>query len=156
MTTTANLIPPILTDADRRWALDQVPASAALGDGRADTTATPLGPALDWRWFVDREARAFGRYFVNERKTPGDWSRLWRRGWWPKAEPWKFGPRPPAPASHPFWKRGSVGFRLALGLADPAERALFERIGVAQFRPEDPRAAEIRAALAQQDTGGAA
>lgn len=156
MTTTANLIAPIVTDADRRWALEQCPPHAALGDGRTYTTTTPLGPVLDWAWFVDREAKAFARYFTHARKTPGDWSRIWRRGWWPKAEPWKFGPRPTAPAAFPYWNRGSVGFRLALGLTTPAERALFERIGVAQFRHDDPRVGEIRAALEQQRNRGSA
>jgi len=154
VTVLADLIPPVVAEADRQWALDQRPAGAALGDGRSDATATPQGPALCWRWFVLREVRAFELYFANERKTRGDWSRLWRRGWWPKAEPWKFGPRPRAPTTHPFWHSGTEGFRLALSLATPAERKLWERICVAQLPPEDPRVVEIRNAIEAAQSEG--
>ncbi len=146
----ADLVPPLVTEADMRWAIDQRPANAALGAGRSATALAPQGPALDWRWFVQREMRAFERYFAGECKTRGDWSRLWRRGWWPKAEPWKFVPRPTSPASHPYWKVGSAGFRLALCLATPVERKLFEKIGVAQFRPDDPRVVTITQAIEGQ------
>jgi len=146
---------PIVTDIDRRWALDQKPAWARLhnsvsedfgeivDDGQwldAEKGNRVEGPA--WFDFVTGEIERFERYFSGQRKTYAEWSSLWRNGWWPKRrEDWAFKNKPKE--FQPFFRAGSAEFVTALALATAAERQMWSRFGVAQFRPDDPRLAKI-------------
>ena len=135
------LCAPVVTNTDRAWSEGQRPAWAPPG-------FPPEGErqkVLHWGWFVADQAERFERYFAHERKAAGDWSRLWRAAWWPKADPLKLYPRlvpksAPDRRPHPFWKAGTPGFEAVLALATPRERWLWRRIGVAQLAPDDPRA----------------
>lgn len=169
-----DLRPPIVTDVDRKWALDQCPPWAVVGGDEAD--ADEPGEIIDetefersarlkakrerpkvfrWDWFVDDQADSFERFFKHERKSSADWSGLWRRSWWPKADPRKRLPRsmskliPTKP--HPFARKGTPAFAVALKLANETERKLFVRVGVAQFAPDDPRAEKLVAVLAKSE-----
>lgn len=166
--------PPIVTNIDRKWALDQCPDWADLGGAEMDAadaggeaaeviheTATERRQRLAakrqnpkrfrWDWFVDDQVASFERFFAAERRSLEEWSRLWRRGWWPQADPRK-GRLPKSVAKiipsepHPFFKRGDARFSAALGVATPAERRVWLRYGVAQFRPSDPRLKTISGA----------
>ena len=68
--------PPIVTDANRQWAIDQKPES---WDAEA--------PHLDWETHVAEQAERFERHFGDDRKPAAEWSGLWRRVWWPKWTP---------------------------------------------------------------------
>ena len=155
---------PIVTDADRKWALDQCPPWAAkTGPDEefpelVDNPETPRNakqPVFRWDWFVADQAESFERYFKHDRKTLDDWSGLWRRSWWPKADPRKRLPKTMAKLiptkPHPFARKGTPAFAVALKLANEDERKIFVRVGVAQFAPDDPRAATLMAVLAKND-----
>jgi hypothetical protein len=147
---------PLVTDIDKQWALDQCPAFAyrskndVLDDGDGEIVdETPFERSLrlkakpdllDWDWYVEDQIARFQRFFCHERKTFGDWSRLWRRSWWPKADPAILSPRYGSKEPHPFVRRGDPGYAAALAVATPDERRVFERIGIVQFKPDDPRA----------------
>lgn len=162
--------PPIVTDIDRKWALDQCPTWATIGGGEA--ADEPAGEIVDetdferatrlkakreapavfrWDWFVDDQIASFERFFRAELKSPDEWSKLWRKGWWPKADPRKRLPKTMAkivPSEpHPFAKIGTSAFALGMRLATEGERRVFRRIGVVQFKPDDPRAAQLKAAI---------
>ena len=153
---------PVVINSDREWALAQCPpwAVRSASDYRGD-----VGEIADetddermlrqrrerdrsvtfvWDWFVDDQISNFERFFAHERKTYADWSRLWRLSWWPKADPAKRLPKSVAKlipsVPHPFARRGTPEFDTGLKAATPAERRLFEKIGVVQFTPDDPRA----------------
>lgn len=137
------LRPPVVTETDRAWSLAQQPAWAAPGfpDG-----ASGKPKVLHWGWFVADQAERFERYFAHDRKAPGDWSRLWRKSWWPKADPVKLFPQLMPKADrrfHPFFRAGTAEFARALEVGTPRERWIWRRIGVAQFRPDDERVARV-------------
>ena len=44
---------------------------------------------------------------------------------------------------HPYFKRGSAELERALKLATKGERMVWEKFGVAQFAPADPRLPKI-------------
>lgn len=154
---------PLVTETDRKWSLDQCPPWASRATpGDDGPEIEPEGESIDetdmerarrrtggtdrfvWDWFVDDQIHNFERFFAHERKSFEDWSRLWRRSWWPKADPKVRVPRLVAKLNpgqpHPFARRGSPEFEEGLRLATPQERRLFERIGVVQFPPDDNRA----------------
>lgn len=144
------LIAPIVTDADRQWAIEQKPE---WWDRNARKRAERLNPddpePLAWEDHVADQAERFERHdgHVFDRKTQAEWSGLWRRVWWPKADPRKRFPES-APyehegEKHPFVRRGDPRFAEALRLATPSERTMWERFGVAQFKPNDPRVKSI-------------
>lgn len=151
------LRPPVVTDLDRAWALAQCPGWAVRGSASAASAApagelpraSREGPAV-WDLFVAEQAEAFEAFFAFDRRAPAAWSRLWRNSWWPKADARRRFPKASAPARvpHPFWRRGAPEFVRALGVATPAERRIFLKIGVAQFRPDDPRLPKVRVASA--------
>lgn len=163
--------PPVVTNIDRKWALDQCPKWATLG-GDDDAQDDGFGEIVDetdferaqrlkskrevttvfrWDWFVDDQADSFERFFAGERKTSEEWSNLWRRSWWPQADPRKRMPKTMAKLiphePHPFARRGTPAFHVGLKLATADERRLFERVGVVQFKPDDARAAKLSKAL---------
>lgn len=130
---------PVVTDADREWSAAQCPAWAVRGFPPDDGKPVRV---LFWDWFVSDQAERFERFFCHERKTPGDWCRLWRKSWWPKADPVKLFPKLVPKADrrpHPFFRSGTPEFARALEVATARERWLWRRIGVAQFVPDDPR-----------------
>lgn len=145
---------PIVTDADRKWSLDQCPpwASRETPEDFARDDVDPEAPRqrgersqrFVWDWFVDDQVQSFERFFAHERKPSADWSRLWRRSWWPKSDPRKRDAKLVAKLNpgkpHPFARRGTSEFNEGLRLATPLERRLFEQVGVVQFAPDDPRA----------------
>lgn len=124
--------PPIVTDADRQWAVEQKPANW-------DADA----PGLPFERHVAEQAERFEAYFGEERKPYAEWSGLWRRVWWPKADPSILHPGRAPHIPHPFVKRGDETWPRALALLTAGERAVAERFGVIQFKPNDPRAEEI-------------
>ena len=87
---TPRLHAPVVTDIDREWALTQCPkwaSRASMTDPEEVPAADASGrKTLNWDWFVAIQIERFEAFFAHERKTSGDWSRLWRRSWWPKAE----------------------------------------------------------------------
>ena len=144
-----DLRPPIVTDADRQWALQQQPSWWAE---KAKLRADRLGRRpLAWSAHVAHQAERFERHYVGDRKPAAEWSGLWRRVWWPRADPHvRFPDSAPYEHDgepHPFFRRGHPLFAQALRLAaTPRERRLWEQIGVAQFRPGDPRLERLQVA----------
>ena len=159
---TVELRPPLVTDIDRKWALDQCPGWATLEVSEDDSEPTEIIDETDferverlkrqrtkrvefsWTWFVDDQISNFERFFCDQRKTYGDWSRLWRNSWWPKADPHRRAPKIANKLMprdrHPFARRGEPGFEAGLRVATAQERRLFEKIGIVQFKPDDERA----------------
>lgn len=157
--------PPIVSDADRQWALDQEPADWAQrnggkvspnalrftadgelidGDG-LDGDAGDTNGGLPWWQHVDEQIEAFERYWASlgELKPATEWSGLWRRVHWPQADP-AIRHRKVKGVPHPFVKCGDERWLPALAVLTPSEKAIAMRFGVAQFRPDDPRANVIR------------
>lgn len=128
--------PPVVTDLDRQWAIDQKPERWEIE-----------APTLAWEDHVAEQAERFEAHFGNERKPSTEWRGLWRRVWWPKADPSILHPGAAPSIPHPFAKRGEPVWMAALNVLDQKERKIAERFGVIQFRPTDPRASVI--------TGGA-
>ena len=120
--------PPIVTDADRQWSLDQQPPGW-------DAAA----PWLPWGQHVAEQIDAFESYFAEDRKPPEEWSGLWRRVWWPKADPAIKHPRDCPPGDWPVARRGDAVWPQVLNVLDSAERRVAERFGAVQLRPTDPR-----------------
>jgi hypothetical protein len=143
-------IAPIVSDADRQWAIEQKPD---WWDAKALERAQRLNPKnpvpLDWTEHVWDQAERFEAHWEHQtdRKPPAEWSGLWRRVWWPKADPRirypESAPYEHDGEHHPFFKRGDPRFEEALRVATPAERELWSRFGVAQFQPGDKRAERI-------------
>ena len=148
---------PIVTDIDRRWALEQKPnwvrmytdSSDDVGEivddgGWMDTAKTDskhLGPC--WFDFVTGEIESFERFFYGQRKAYAEWSALWRYGWWPKRKEewtWKHMAKK---KTQPFFRKGTQEFAIALRLATEDERAMWVRFGIAQLKPDDPRVVKI-------------
>lgn len=157
---------PIVTDADRKWALYRLPqwmdrrgdidGVEDEGDDDGDWLDVPR-KRTDWKqpsgpMFVAEQAEAFERFFVGQYKTYAEWSTLWRKSWWPKADPARRFPHMAPKVFHPFFKRGSKEFDRAMDLGTPEERRMWALAGVAQFKPEDPRISKIEAAGRLTDT----
>jgi hypothetical protein len=124
--------PPVVTDADRAWAVEQKPEN---WDEEA--------PDLDFADFVDEQASAFERILGAERKSAAEWSGLWRRVWWPKADPAIRHPETAPHVPHPFIRADHPAWQRVLAVLDADERRIAERIGIMQFRSEDPRVAVL-------------
>lgn len=121
--------PAIVTDLDRAWALASKPANWDIE-----------APGLRFEQHVAEQAEAFEAHFGADRKPYAEWSGLWRRVWWPKADPSIRHPGKAPHVPHPFVKRGDGRWLEALALLAPAERAIALKFGVLQFKPDDPRA----------------
>lgn len=145
---------PIVTDADRAWAMAKCPkwmrlhADAAWPeivdddgplDGQRQRTIQP--PC--WADFVAEQAERFERYFAGKRKSYPEWSRLWRHTWWPKADAKRRFPQGAPAAPAPFFRVGTPEFARAMQVASVAERRVWARFG-AQFLPDDPRLEFVR------------
>jgi len=156
--------PPIVTNADRDWALKQCPEWARIGGGyepvgeivddggwldREDKEENEL-LAPDWSEFVSYQIERFEQFFAGQVKTYEDWSNLWRFGWWPKAKPELRFPSLGKKKTEPFYRKGTQGFAIALRLASEDERRMWVRFGIAQFKPDDPRVAKIESAIRRE------
>lgn len=151
---------PVVTDADRKWALALLPAWMDRGEASDDLNEgdddgdwldaprksrelrPPSGPM-----FVTEQAEAFERFFRGETKRYSDWSALWRKSWWPKANPVKRFPKMAPKTVYPFFRAGTKEFCRALELATPQERRIWQHVRIAQLEPNDPRLKEIRSAV---------
>jgi len=157
--------PPVVTDADREWAMALMPPWCVRGGtcepvseiaddgawleagGAPRKAAASAADFPDWSRLVDEQIEAFERFFAGQTKTPGEWSALWRRGWWPKVDARKRFPRSAPKVVHPHFAAGTPEFARALAVANRREKAMWERFGVAQFTPDDPRLAQVRSGV---------
>lgn len=161
MSHTRHTRPPIVTDADRQWALAQCPDWAVRANVQAndwpddgapdDAPPTKGGPGvLIWDYFVTGEIERFERFYYDQRKTYGDWSTLWRKSWWPKADPRrmnrKLSPKPD-PKDYRTFRRGSAEFEFAIKLGSSVQRKLWANNGVVMFLASDPMVAKIEKAV---------
>lgn len=151
---------PLVTDIDRQWALNQCPdwaqrtkieqpSGEIVDDGEWPENAAQEGKRAEsdkpnWDLFVIEQIERFEKFFAHERKSYSDWSNLWRKSWWPKANPERRFPKMAPKIFHPFFRRGSPEFIRALSVATPGERNIWKRIGVAQFKPDDPRLEHVQ------------
>ena len=135
--------PPIVTDIDRQWAIEQQPpgwdAAVAARWEALPARQRPDAP-LTWATHVAEQIERFEGYFGHDRKPPAEWSGLWRRSWWPKSDPSVLHPREVPGNPHPFLKRGHPQWLEALAVATEKEREVAMRFGVIVFRRDDPRA----------------
>ncbi len=150
---------PLVTNADRAWALAQCPSWARrdkINDGIGEVVddggwldAEPPSSDLDapnWDLFVIEQIERFEKFFAHERKTYADWSTLWRKSWWPKANPAKRFPKMAPKQPHPFFRKGTPEFDRAMAVGTPQERFIWDRIGIAQFTPDDKRLKRVQMA----------
>lgn len=150
-------VAPLVTNADRDWALAQCPGWARrekidegvgeiVDDGGwldADEKHGDLD-APNWDLFVIEQIERFEKFFAHERKTYADWSTLWRNSWWPKANPAKRFPKMAPKVPHPFFRKGTPEFDRAMSVGTAQERFIWDRIGVAQFTPDDKRLKRVQ------------
>jgi hypothetical protein len=137
--------------ADAAPAGPRAPAADADGGviyAAAAVRAAARYEAPAWGQFVDEQIEQFERYFAGDRKSPAEWSRLFRSVWWPKADPSKRYPKskplPVPEGGYVFVRRGTALHRAALQLApDDRARRVWAAHGV-QFAAGDPLRAEIR------------
>lgn len=146
---------PIVTNVDRDWALSQKPAGVRMHDDDEDGgEIVDRGHWLDadfkkrrhepsWFDFVIGEVERFEKFFAGQLKSEAEWSALWRKGWWPKRRvDWSY-QHMAKKEFHPFFRRGSAEFNRAMKVGTTDEQRMWERFGVAQFKPDDPRLAKI-------------
>ncbi len=173
------LRPPLVTIADREWAMAQMPPWCVRGnlsdacgelvddggwlDAKDPEDDQPVQhefeddeviiqrpasprkkyPPPNWSHFVVEQVEEFERHFAGQRKTYGDWSALWRTGWWPHIDVRKRFPHSAPKEFQPFFRTGSPEFDRALKVATKQERTMWARFGVAQFKPDDPRLSKV-------------
>ena len=161
-----HLRPAIVSDADRAWSMAQMPNWCQRGEAADDDgELVDDGAWLDglpvvrddsekpsWTVFVSDEIERFERHYAVELRPAAEWSSIWRLGWWPKVSPRKRFPKSAPKEFHPFFRKGTVEFVRALKVATAAEQAMWERFGIAQFKPDDPRLSKI----SKRTTGDAA
>jgi hypothetical protein len=154
---------PIVNDADRAWAMAQCPPWAKLAEDDAEvgeivddggwldgeSGVKSKLPVPNWSDFVHEQAERFEKFFADEYyagrcQLTSDWSALWRKGWWPKADPYKRFPRMGKKEFQPFFRKGSKEFDRAISLATDQEKRLWLQFGIAQFKPHDPRLKSIQ------------
>ena len=151
--------PPLVTNADREWALAQMPPwcqrgeiSDAFGelvdDGGWLDSEKSHGKELEkpsWSLFVAEEIEKFEQHYAGEYRPLDEWSSIWRKGWWPKVSARKRFPKSAPKTFEPFFRKGTQEFAIALRLATEDERRMWVRFGIAQFKPDDPRLKKIYA-----------
>jgi hypothetical protein len=147
----------IVTDRDREWAMGQMPPWCQRGDisdvyGEIvdDGGWLDVEPNADaelekpsWAMFVAEEIEKFEDHYAGEFKTADEWSSIWRKGWWLRVSPRKRFPRSAPKEFHPFFRKGTQEFAIALRLATADEKRMWVRFGIAQFKPDDPRLEKI-------------
>ncbi len=150
--------PPVVTDLDRKWALEKCPSwvqrrpegETAPDDGLdADGYLKPRPQQLTyWDDFVCEQAERFESFHAFDRRSPEAWSRLWRVVWWPKADAARRFPKSApkaAPGDYPVFRKGSAEFDAALRVATRTEAKLWAHLGSVMFKSGDPRLERIRA-----------
>jgi|GEM_PF-7051242 len=140
--------PPVITDEDRQWALDQEPggwSEEVYARWLLLPAATREDDPLTWWKHVAEQIERFEAYFAGDRKTRAEWSGMWRRKWWPEADASIIHPREAPHVPHPFVTVGHPAWADVLAVLTPPERKVAMRFGVAQFKPDDPRAKLIEA-----------
>ncbi|MBK8772326.1 MAG: hypothetical protein IPM06_18160 [Rhizobiales bacterium] len=156
--------PPIITNVDREWAMAQMPSWCQRGDldelcgeivddgGWLDREEVFDGERQkpNWSAFVAEEIEKFEQHYAGEQRSPDEWSSIWRKGWWPKVSPRKRFPKSAPKEFHPFYRKGTQGFAIALRLATDDERRMWVRFGVAQIKPDDPRVKTIESAIKRE------
>lgn len=161
MTYDPNRRPPVVTDADRAWAMAQKPAHwvdesepvDVDADDGLDADGFPIErkaaatSRLRWADFVDEQVESFEAFFRDSRKPSAEWSGLWRRVWWPKADPAIRHPKLAPHVPHPFIRSEHSAWPSVLAALAPHERRIAERFGVMSFRPNDPRVAAFNEVL---------
>lgn len=159
MTFDPNRRPPIVTDADRAWAMAQRPAHWQDNPEPADIDADavddldpdglpivcerPAQRPLRWADFVDEQIRHFERCWDMSRKSALEWSIIFRSEWWPKADPTIRHPKTAPHVPHPVIRSDHPAWSSVLAALAPHERRIAERFGVMSFRPNDPRVARL-------------
>jgi hypothetical protein len=136
MSLDVNRRPPIITDADRAWALAQQP-----GDWVA------RAPDLDWGQHVAEQIERFERHWQEGRKSAIEWSIMFRTEWWPKADPAILHPKTAPHVPHPFIRADHPEWSQVVAMLTPTEAAVARRFGVMTFRPDDPRVEALGAVL---------
>lgn len=126
------LRPPVVTDIDRDWAIAQRPAEW-------DEAVLP------WADHVAEQVEAFEEFYAMTPKPAAEWSGMWRRVWWPKADPNIRHPEIAPQIPHPFFRKDDPVWPLVLAILTADELKVAERFGVAQFRPNDPRIEKLEA-----------
>lgn len=147
---------PLVTFNDRQWALNQCPAWASrspIDEDRpelVDTgawleveSAAPGKHVPNWDSFVIEQIERFEKFFAGQEKSYSDWSNIWRKSWWPKANPSRRFPKSAPQKKYPFFRAGSPEFARAMALGTAQERLMWERFNVAQFEPDDLRLKQI-------------
>ena len=149
---------PLVTNADRDWALEQCPEWCQLGNvsecygeivddgGWLENAQTKSSTAYDkpnWPAFVAEEIEKFEHHYGGEYRPLDEWSSIWRKGWWPKVSASKRFPKSAPKIPQPFFRKGTHEFSLALHFATAQEKRMWIRFGIAQFNPEDPRVKKI-------------
>lgn len=157
--------PPIITDADREWAMAQMPSWCQRGsledlcgeivdDGGWLDRTEPTKEEREkpnWASFVTEEIEKFEEHYAGEYRSASDWSSIWRKGWWPKVSPRKRFPKSAPKEFQPFYRKGTQEFAIAMRLATEDERRMWARFGVAQFKPDDPRVKKIEAGAKKKE-----
>jgi hypothetical protein len=149
--------PPIVSDVDREWAMAQCPSWARRGDDEDEELPEIVDPGdwLDvpkkferkppnWSTFVWEQIESFERFFAGQGKSSAEWSTLWRKSWWPKANPNIRFPGMAPKEFHPFFRKGSKEYTRAWELGTDYERRMWDLTHVAQFKPDDPRLKKIQ------------
>lgn len=143
------LVAPLVTDVDRKWALRQRPAwfpdtdrdealPEIVDDGAwLDSEAKAKLPPPNWSQFVSEQVEAFEKFFIGQRKTYAEWSRIWRKTWWPKANPSHRFPKSAPVEVHPFFRHGTPEFARAMTVATDGERRVWKRFGCQMHRDDD-------------------
>ena len=158
---------PVVTNADRDWALALCPHWADKGapcdddeygeivddDGWLENTSPTKSKqdAPNWRMYVAERIEEFEAAFSSERCSVEAWSKRWR-GWMKSTDPKKRFPKSAPKEFHPFFRKGTPEFVAALKVATKGEQVMWERFGIAQFKPDDPRLSKI----SKRTTGDAA
>jgi hypothetical protein len=152
------LRPPIVLDVERRWALARRPSwlppdddleAEAYGeviddDAPLDCPRSTPRPQRPWRDLVHGEVECFEAHYNGQCDTYAGWAELWRM-WWARIDVRKIYPQlVPPPPPQPFFRALSSGFARALEIGEPDEVAMWQRFGIAQFTPEDPRLVYLR------------
>lgn len=141
--------PPVVTDIDRQWAMDQEPTGwAEQVEARwleIPEHQRPLEP-LTWDQHVAEQAERFEAHFATDRKPAAEWSGLWRRAWWPKADASVLHPREVPGIPPIIVRRGDERWLIAVSMLTESERRLAIKLGLVPFKHDDPRIASMAGA----------
>ena len=160
-----HLRPAIVSDIDREWSMAQMPDWCQRGEAADEedeviddggwlenAPSKKIYEKPSWALFVSEEIERFERHYAVVLRPAAEWSSIWRLGWWPKVSAQKRFPKSAPKVFYPFFRRGTPEFVAALKVATMGEKTMWERFGIAQFKPDDPRLSKI----SKRTTGDAA